>query len=135
MSKFVSFAKDLLTNRLGIVLVALNLCVLAPKNFVYYAFTHQHGTDCLIFKNFFFIPVTAIGGPDNSLWAVNIPAIVLAQIPAYFVRIFTSDFCVYTQTKFNVFFLAVFVVLQWLFIAWAAKMIAWKIRQSAEANL
>ena len=37
MKKFV---KELVTNRFGIVLATLNICYLASRNFVYYAFSH-----------------------------------------------------------------------------------------------
>lgn len=59
---------------------------------------------------------------------MNSPAIIAAAIQSRLTKFIFSDLCVYTQIKFQILFLIFFVTLQWLFIGWAAKTIAQKIR-------
>jgi hypothetical protein len=108
MGKFAPFIKALLTNRLGIVLATLNLCYFAANDF--------------------FNAPTPFSNFDKIMLSQNSPAIVLSFVPYQLIRF------LFPQMEWSAFrllmlaFLLLFVTLQWLFIGWAAKTIARKLR-------
>ena len=102
MKKFIV---DLLTNRFGIVLATINLCYLASRSdFRFGAFAA------------FFV-------------SANTPAISLTVIALELVKFFAGRLAPSTDHFIGGIFLAVFITLQWLSIAWIAKTLAAKIRR------
>ena len=119
------FVKGMLTNRFGIFLAALNLCYFMSRNFVHFIFEHKHGEgNCLFFN----ILIGFDAGTAKSMLNINSPAIVLSFFPNRFMQVIFSDFCAFTDGKFQVVFLMFFITLQWLFIGWMAKVIARRIQ-------
>ena len=108
MEKLIYFAKSLLTNRLGIVLATLNLCYFASISFV-------RGNFGL--SNF-----------DKIMLSLNSPAIILSFIPHKLMHFLFLQADWLTRRQLTYAFLLFFVTLQWLFIAWTAKMIARKLK-------
>jgi len=102
MKKFII---NLFSNRFGIVLATLNVCYLASK-----------------VSNLQLKPL------DIPFMCANIPAFLLTMVPEQFIRIFASDLSFQSRRLLLMSFAGIFVVLQWLFIAWFAKTIAGKIR-------
>lgn len=100
MKKFVY---ELVTNRLGIVLAAINLCFFAK----------------LLSKS--------INARENyfeiAMIVQNIPASLSAYIVSY-VPLYIFPFL----HQYKLLFIIPFIVFQWLFIAWLAKFIARKLR-------
>jgi|SRR5215213_4686724 len=113
MEKLVNFAKSLLTNRPGIVLAALNLCYFAASGFLKGDFS---------MSNF-----------DKIMLSQNAPAIVLSFIPHQLIHFLFTNLDWFTLRYLTFAFLLFFVTLQWLFIAWTAKMIAGKFKAEARA--
>ena len=108
MEKFAPFMKALLTNRLGIVLATLNLCYFAAKDFFYAPSP---------FSNF-----------DKIMLSQNAPAIVLSFIPYQLIHFLFPQMEWSASRLWRLAFLLFFVTLQWLFIGWAAKMIARRLK-------
>jgi hypothetical protein len=102
MKKFIV---DLFSNRFGIVLAALNLCYFASKidNFSAY----------LLGKLFVLL---------------HFPAVASTLLSLELVRIFAHKIAPSSETTLGNMFFAVFIVLQWLCIAWIAKTLAQKFR-------
>lgn len=122
MERTESFMKSFLTNRLGIVLATLNLCLLASRNFVRYAFSSPQ--DCFYLNNNMFFPLLYQTNLTEAFIILNLPAYVLAQIPTSFTIALLGKFCAVTELQIGIVFFAVFVALQWLFITWLAKTLA-----------
>jgi hypothetical protein len=108
MGKFALLVKGLLTNRPGIVLATLNVCYFAAKDFI---------NAPLPFGNF-----------DKIMLSQNSPAIVLSFIPHQIIHFLFPQMEWLTLRQLTIAFLLFFVTLQWLFIGWAAKTIARKLR-------
>ncbi|MCU1290744.1 MAG: hypothetical protein JWN60_2973 [Acidobacteria bacterium] len=119
MKKFI---KELVTNRFGIVLAALNLCYLAAQKFVPYAFSHGIGDECTFFRHnvFFWIKLHY----NEAMFDINLPAALAALIHGKFTQIIFPDFCFFTHARFQIVAFAFFVTFQWLFIGWTAKTVA-----------
>jgi hypothetical protein len=114
MEKLVNFAKGLLTNRLGIVLATLNLCYFASSEFIGAHFS---------LSNF-----------DKIMLSQNSPAIILSFVPNRLIHFLFPQMDWLALWHITLIFLLSFVALQWLFIGWAAKMIARKLMKlKAEA--
>ena len=120
------FVVDLMTNRFGIVLAALNVCYLVSQKFVRHAFSHGNGDEFIYFYNsvFFWMKVNY----TKIMFDINLPAALASLIQGKFTQIFFSDFCFFTGAKIQIIFLAIFITLQWLFIGWTAKTVASAIR-------
>ncbi|HEX8287750.1 MAG TPA: hypothetical protein VF556_07145 [Pyrinomonadaceae bacterium] len=115
------FVVDLMTNRFGIVLAALNVCYLVSRKFVHYAFSH--GSDeCFYFKNSIFFWIKS--NYAEIMFNINLPAALASLIQSKLTQTIFSDFCFFTDAKIQIVFLAVFITLQWLFIGWMAKTLA-----------
>jgi uncharacterized membrane protein YfcA len=103
-----NFIVNLLSNRFGIVLAALNLCYFVSNSFTAYA---HHS-----FNNF-----------DKIILSLNLPAAVLTVILLWFLEfLFPPSYLFLDCLGFGILFF--FVALQWLFIGWTAKAIARRIR-------
>ncbi|HEX8368690.1 MAG TPA: hypothetical protein VF604_09125 [Pyrinomonadaceae bacterium] len=107
MEKLVSFAKNLLTNRFGIVLAALNLCYFVSGNFIGGHFS---------LSNF-----------DKIMLSQNAPAIVLSFAPNRLIHFLFPELDWLSLSQITLIFILSFVALQWLFIGWTSKMIARKL--------
>ena len=115
MIGFLNFTKGLLTNRLGIVLAALNLCYFAWNGFSVLASL-----------------------PDNFgkvMISQNSPAIFLTVILTKLTEFLFSKPLTNVNHPLGLTAFLFFVTLQWLFIGWAAKAIARKIKRRAETGL
>ena len=104
MKKFIV---DLFSNRFGIILAALNLCYFAGKGM---ATMYQ--------------PFGTIFG------CANFPAAISSLLSVEFIRIFAHPISLTAEIMLANAFFAVFITLQWLFIAWIARMLATKISPS-----
>ena len=104
MGKFIV---NLFSNRFGIVLAALNLCYLA--NQIYGKIDFVPG----LFGKFFF--------------CINLPAALSSYFFYQIISVFFSRLDYRSEVNFKLAFFGVFIVLQWLFIAWIAKTIAGKL--------
>lgn len=125
MKKFVV---DLFSNRLGIVLAALNVSFFVSDKVISRVFEHIHGESCVFFGKLRFIsPLMNLNVPDIIL-IQNIPATIFALISSLGMQQLFPGLCAYTLIRFEIFFLISLVVLQWLAIAWLAKTIAQKFR-------
>jgi hypothetical protein len=124
MKKFII---NLFSNRFGIVLATLNLCYFLTRPFFQRLFTHNHGENCFFFKGLSIFPIN-LTSAENLMVLQNLPATVLSFFPRLLINEIAPNLCFYTQVKFHFVFLAFFIVLQWLFIAWIAKTIAQKLR-------
>lgn len=99
------FIVDLFSNRFGIVLAAINLCYLASK------------WNVLLYH------------PSGKLFlCANLPAGISSFLSVEFTKIFWHRIPLATEAYLANIFLAFFIVLQWLFIAWIARTIAGKFR-------
>ena len=123
-----NFVKGLITNHFGIVLAALNVCYFVSKKFVPFAFSHGNEDSCVFFNHYVFSWMKIHYA--EKILSINSPAALLSMIPGKFMQIIFPDFCVFTQAKFQIILLIFFITLQWLFIGWAAKTIAQKIRSN-----
>ena len=119
MKKFIV---DLITNRFGIVLAALNVCYLVSKKFVYYVFSHGNGSECVFYKNSAFFWVKSYYA--DAIFNINLPATLVSLIHGKFMQTIFPDFCFFTHAKFQIIALIFYITFQWLFIAWTAKTIA-----------
>lgn len=108
MGNFGNFVKALLTNHSGIVLATLNVCYFVSSGFLEGYFT--------------------LSRFDKIMLSQNAPAIILSFIPHQLMRFLFPNADWFTVHYLTFAFLLFFVALQWLFIAWAAKMIARKLR-------
>lgn len=91
------FFVELFTNRFGIVLATLNLCFFASR------------------INNFNAP------PFGKFFAsLNFPAIGSTILSVNFIKMFVYQFSLWTEVNLGNIIFAVFIVLQWLFIAWLA---------------
>jgi len=102
-----SFIVNLFSNRFGIVLATLNVC--------YFASRGNH------------VACTALG---KIYVSVNAPAAISAILSREFVKIFSHPLSFAAEDNLANAFFAVFIVLQWLFIAWIARTLAAKIRRA-----
>ncbi len=102
MKKFIV---DLFSNRFGIVLAGLNLCYFAGKSM---ATMHQ--------------PFGTIFG------CANFPAAISSLLSVEFIKIFAHTISFTTEIMLAKTFFAVFIALQWLFIAWISRTLARKLR-------
>jgi hypothetical protein len=100
-----NFLVNLFSNRFGIVLAALNLCYFASK---IYNFTASPFAKIFVCAHF--------------------PAVALTIFSLEFVKLFVHKISPLAETTLGNIFFAVFVVFQWLFIAWIAKTVAQKFR-------
>jgi hypothetical protein len=105
MKKFIV---NLFSNRFGILLAVLNLCYFVNKTPVLFNF-----------------PRTFFGKLFLSL---NAPALICAGISARISEEFLNVLSFESRYKLISVFIAFFIVLQWLFIAWFARTIAQKFR-------
>ena len=122
------FMVNLLSNRFGIVLAALNVCFFVSGKAVGRVFEHLHGESC-VFSKIHILASLGNGNVPDVILLQNLPAALFSILPSlYLVKLF-PDFCIYTQIKFQFFLLLFFVVLQWLFIGWTAKTLAEKLRR------
>ena len=106
MKKFVV---NLLSNRFGIVLAALNLCYFAGKLFVFADLSRN------------------IAG--KIYLSLNIPALISSGLLYESLRSFLPELSYDTRFYVIAGFVTVFIVFQWLFIAWIAKASAQKFTQ------
>lgn len=104
MKKFIV---NLFSNRFGIILATLNVCYFASKG---------NGITRHLFGKIFV--------------CANFPAAISAILSLEFVKIFLHELSFPTEMDMVNIFFAFFIVLQWLFIAWIAKTIAQKLRQT-----
>lgn len=107
MGKFGNFINGLLTNHSGIVLATLNLCYFAASGFLEGKFR--------------------LSGFDKIMLSQNAPAIILSFIPHELIHFLFPDLDWLALHYATSAFLLFFVTLQWLFIAWSAKIIAGKL--------
>jgi hypothetical protein len=101
------FLVNLFSNRFGIVLAAVNVCYFAGK-------AHSYAPRPL----------------EMPFACANSPAVAATLLALEFVRIFVPGLSFQTRDVLAVGFAGVFVVLQWLFIAWLSETLAAKIRQT-----
>lgn len=101
-----NFIKGMLTNRFGIVLATLNVC---------YFVSHSPGAIRLLFDF------------DKLMISLNTPAALLTLIPITVIKILFQMPYKFAFDQFGLVTFLFFVILQWLFIGWAAKTIARKI--------
>lgn len=127
MRKFIA---DLMTNRFGIVLAAVNVCYFISKNFVNYVFSHGDGERC-VFVKYFEVQEMKLQCAEFML-SINLPALAASAIQSDLTQSFFPDFCGFTQAKFQIIFLAFFITFQWLFIGWTAKTIARAIQPKSD---
>lgn len=120
------FAVQLMSNRFGIVLAALNVCYFISRNFVAYAFSHGDGERCFFAKRYLFQWIDAQCA-EFTLY-INLPALMMSAIQDNLMQSVFPDLCIFTQAKFKIVFLMIFIILQWLFIGWTAQSIARAIR-------
>src|SRR4051812_48671893 len=102
------FIVNLFSNRFGIVLAALNLCYLANQIYGKIDFVPT------AFAKFFFI--------------INLPAAFSSYFFYQIISVFFSKFEYRSEVNFKLAFFGVFIVFQWLFIAWIARIITQKLR-------
>jgi hypothetical protein len=108
MAGFLNFTKALATNRLGIVLAALNLCYFTWDGFS--------------------VLSSLPGNFDKIMIAQNSPAIILTIFSTETMEFLFSKPLTSVYHPFGLTVFLFLVALQWLFIGWAAKTIARKIR-------
>lgn len=106
----MNFVKGLLTNRFGIILATLNVC-------------------CLVFNYDNFMCGQTISG--KAILCINIPAIILAKITSDIPYIFFQSVPYHSFIQIAFLFLPIFVLIQWLFIAHLARVIAQKLSKSS----
>jgi hypothetical protein len=123
MKKFV---KELMTNRLGIVLAALNVCYFVSRDFVSYILLHGDGSDCFFGESHMFQWMRSQCA-DLMLY-VNSPAFLVLADLNNLMQSVSPDFCNFTHGKIYFVFCFVFITFQWLFIGQTAKIIARAIR-------
>ena len=121
-----TFMKELFANRFGIVLAALNVCYFVSTNFASRAFSHGDGSECFVAKRYVF-QWLKFQCADVMLY-INLPALAVSAVVDKLGQSVSTDLCAFTQAKFQIIFLAIFITLQWLFIAQMAKTIARAIR-------
>ena len=100
MRKFIA---DLMTNRFGIVLAALNVCYLASRKFVSYAFSHGNAGECVFYKNNAFL--TAKSHFADAMFNINSPAAFASLIQGKFTQLFFPIFVFSRTPNFKSFFL------------------------------
>lgn len=104
MKKFIV---KLFSNRFGIILATLNLCYFVSKgNALFY---HPSGKYFL---------------------CANLPAVISTGLSVEFIRIFLPNISPAAEMTLGNTLFVVFIVFQWLFIAWLARTIAQKLRQT-----
>lgn len=106
MKKFVI---DLFSNRFGIVLAALNVCYLAAK-----------------IQDIVNIPQTFLG---KVFVCLNIPAFILSRLAYKIDALLFGEIKYSIQISVKLVLFTLFIILQWLVIAWIARTIAVKIRK------
>ena len=102
------FIVELFSNRFGIVLATLNACYFVYKLPVLFELQ----------RSFF----------AKLFLSLNSPALISTSILHEILREFLPKLAYETQYKVALSMIGIFIVLQWLFIAWIAKTIAQKIR-------
>jgi hypothetical protein len=101
MKKFIV---NLFSNRFGIVLATLNVCYFAGIEF------------------------SPFGPPGTYFLYINLPAAILTSLSVLTVRIFSSKLSVANEMILGNTLFTFLIIMQWLFIAWIAKIIAQKLR-------
>jgi hypothetical protein len=124
MKKFIV---QLVSNRFGIVLATLNVSYFLSMNFFQKVFSHIHGESCFVFKKFFLFPMILIDN-ENLMVVLNLPALTFSYFPYLFLQDYSRKICAFSQIEIQLIFFILFVVLQWLFVAWIAKTLAAKFR-------
>ena len=99
------FMIDLFSNRFGIVLAALNVCYLASKG-----------------ELFVYNPL------GKFFLGINVPAICSTVLSLEILTLFTGRQTPLTEYMMGNTFFVIYIVLQWLAIAWLAQTLARKIR-------
>ena len=122
-----NFVKSLVTNRFWIVFAALNVCYLVSKKIVSFVFLSSCEDNTVFFKKHMFFWMNVYF--DQIMHYINLPAIMALIFADGWLALLTN-FSISTQAKFQDIFLIFFITLQWLFIGWAAKSIAQKIRSN-----
>jgi hypothetical protein len=128
--------KGMISNRFGIVLVALNVCYFVSRDVVRYTFEHIHGEkyafETIVVEKCFLsgdLTLVLIGMHlSKVIELMNLPAILLSIFSNKFINIAFFNVCFFTKAKFEIAFMVFFVTLQWLFIGWTAKAIARRIQ-------
>jgi len=117
---------ELLTNRFGIVLAAINLCYLVSQKFVHYAFLNGLFCESLYYRqNIFFRMKEHF---SEIMFDINLPAVLAYSVQEKLIQTVFPDFCFFTNAKFQIVFLIFFITMQWLLIGWTAKTIARAVR-------
>lgn len=124
------FIKQLVTNRLGIILATLNLCYLVSRHFITYDFSHGYGSACQFTKNFNLIGLKM--QYSEIMFFLNLPALFFSLIPGGFISSLFSKVCIFEMAQIQIVLLAFFITFQWLFIGWTAKKIASAIRPNLD---
>lgn len=119
------FIKQLLTNRLGIILATLNLCYLFSRPFFNAAAPHGDGSICFINHAHKFNCL--VMQFSETMFNINIPALFLSIIPDVIIQSFSRTY-VPENTFIQIALFAFFITIQWLFIGWTAKKTAFAIQ-------
>lgn len=125
------FIKQLVTNRLGIILATLNLCYFVSPKFSANAFlTSLDNLQCFTKGSNFF--VSSIYYIENLMLNANFPALGLSAISKYFIKLILWNPNEIAAGVLGFFSTLFFITLQWLFIGWTAKKIAFAIRPNLD---
>jgi len=121
------FIVSLFSNRFGIVLATVNICYFLSRPFFQQVFSHTHGEDCFV-SDHFLLFLMILSNFEQLMVNLNLPSVVLSLFPYMILRENLMKICGFTQIEIQFVFFSIFVVLQWLFIAWIARTIAQKFR-------
>lgn len=120
------FIKQLLTNRLGIILATLNLCYMVSspffKNLISKGNTGKFSA-YVVYENLI-INV----GSSNIIFAANFPSKIIAAITNNMLILVFPKIGIFGNIFYQLSLFAFFVTFQWLLIGWTAKKIASAIR-------
>jgi hypothetical protein len=122
------FAKELFTNRFGIVLATLNICYFVSNKFISFIFAHPHGENCNFYKKHFLMLYPIFERSPDWGFLINLPSLIASRFQGFFFLKIFPNLCNLMHMKIQIVFFTFFIALQWLFIAWLSYKIAQKIR-------
>jgi len=125
------FIKQLVTNRLGIILATLNLCYFVSPKFSANAFLTAFDNFQRFTKGSNFLGAS-LYYIENLMLNVNFPALGFAAISKYFIKLILWNPNEIAASVLGFFSTLFFITLQWLFIGWTAKKIASAIRPNLD---
>ncbi|HQU83563.1 MAG TPA: hypothetical protein PKY59_10575 [Pyrinomonadaceae bacterium] len=124
------FIKQLLTNRLGIILATLNLCYMVSSPFFKELISKGNVGKFSAYFNYEKLIINA--GSSNIIFAANFPSEIIASITDSLLHLFLPKIGIFENGFYQLSLFTFFMIFQWLLIGWTAKKIASAIQSTLD---